>query len=306
MPFDAEGEDQLCSYLGMCGAALELTPDFPDGAPAVLLTQRSACRPDSVSRLEEYVRKGGTAIVTTGFLKAAYDRGIQDMTSVRLTGRHVMGSHFMICLSDYDFADDIYVQGSEKVMFEALDYKTNATWPDVLMLSGENNFPVVTEDLYGKGRLFILNIPENYADLYKLPAKVIGTLCRILSTEMSVYLSADPKWSLICYDNETFCLHSFRPMLSHAQVVVRGECSGIADTETGTIYKNGRLLMGPRRKDDAAGTRTAPPEYAFDIAVEPGRSMYLQVMRPCDLSRGGLECDVNEISLDDMITFRII
>ena len=31
-PFDAEGEDQLCSYLGMCGAALELLP--PSGPPA--------------------------------------------------------------------------------------------------------------------------------------------------------------------------------------------------------------------------------------------------------------------------------
>ena len=32
-PFDAEGEDQLCSYLGMCGAALELMPEFPEDAP---------------------------------------------------------------------------------------------------------------------------------------------------------------------------------------------------------------------------------------------------------------------------------
>ncbi|HBI64898.1 MAG TPA: hypothetical protein DDX51_07275 [Clostridiales bacterium] len=279
VPFDAEGEDQLCSYLGMCGAALELTPDFPDDAPAVLLTQRSACRPDSVARLEEYVRKGGTAIITTGFLKAAYDRGIQDMTSVRLTGRHVMGSSFMIGLADYDYADDILAQGYAKILFEALDYKTNATWPDVLMLAGENNFPVLTEDLYGRGRLFVLNVPENFADLYKLPAEVIGTLCKVLSAGMPVYLRADPKWSLICYDNETFCLHSFRPMISHAQVVVRGECSGIEDVETGTIYKDGRRLPSPRRKDDAASTRAALPEYAFDIAVEPGRSMYLRVIR---------------------------
>ena len=99
-------------------------------------------------------------------------------------------------------------------------------------------------------------------------------------TREPFYLFADPKWSLICYDNETFCLHSFRPMLSHAQVVVRGECSGIADTETGKIYENGCLLPRPRRKDDAASTRTAMPEYAFDIAVEPDRSMYLQVIRP--------------------------
>ena len=90
-PFDAEGEDQLCSYLGMCGAALELLPDFPESAPCVLLTQRAACMPDCMEKLEAYVRRGGTAVVTTGFVHETWERGIQDMTSVRLTHRHVLG-----------------------------------------------------------------------------------------------------------------------------------------------------------------------------------------------------------------------
>ena len=279
VPFDAEGEDQVCSYLGMCGAALEPVPDFPENAPSILLTQRSACRPDAVSRLEAYVRRGGRAVITTGFLRATCEQGILDMTSVRPTGRHVKGSLYMTVLCDQDFPDARFAQGAEEVMMEALDYKTNATWPDILMLAGENNFPVLTEDFYGRGRLLVLNIPDNFADLYKLPAEVIGTICKELSAGMPLYLSADPKWSLLCYDNEMFCLHSFRPMLSHTLVVVRGACSGLRDTETGVIYQNARLLPGPCRKDDAARTRTAPPEYAFDIAVEPGRSVYLQILR---------------------------
>ena len=278
-PFGAEGEDQLCSYLGMCGAALELVPDFPEKAPAVLLTQRSACMPDAMEKLEAYVRKGGKAIITTGFFRETYDRGIREMTSVRLTGRHAVGNRYMIDFNDYDYASIRYARGTEDVLFEVLDYKTNASWADVLMLSGENNFPVLTEDFYGRGRLLILNVPENFADLYKLPAAVAGALCKELSSGQPLYLSAEPKWSLITWDNEVCCLYSFRPMLSHARVVVRGACKGIQDLETGTIYDCPVLLPAPGKRQDGARTRIALPEYAFDVMVGPGKSTYLKVLR---------------------------
>ncbi|MBR3642570.1 MAG: hypothetical protein IKN57_03585 [Parasporobacterium sp.] len=278
-PFDAEGEDQLCSYLGMCGAALELYPEFPENAPAVLLTQRAACRPEAMEKLEAYVRKGGKAIVTIGFFHEMYHQGIRDMTSVRLTHRHVTGSAYMIDRCDYDRAGIRYARGPEEIMIEALDYKTNATWADVLLLSGEDNFPILTEDFYGKGRLLILNIPENFADLYKLPADVAGILCGEIASGQPLYMASEPKWSLICSDNEVFCVHSFRPMLSQARVVVRGKCKGLLDLETGTVYQNAILLPAPHHRGDAALTRTALEEYAFDIPVGPGSSMYLKIRR---------------------------
>ncbi len=278
-PFGAEGEDQLCSYLGMCGAQLELVPDFPENAPAVLLTQRAACMPDAVEKLERYVRRGGRAVVTVGFLHETWNRGIRDLTSVCLTHRHVSGSRYMIDRCNFDYSGIAYTRGAEKVLFEALDYKTNATWADVLMLSGEDNFPVLTEDMYGDGRLLILNVPENFADLYQLPAEVIAAVNRELSFGQPVYLASEPKWSLICYDNEVCCLHSFRPMLSKARLVVRGECRGIQDLETGAVYEHCLPLPGPHHRGDAALTRPAPAEYAFEIPAAPGRSVYLKVLR---------------------------
>lgn len=277
-PFGYDGDDQLPSYLGMCGAALEQTPVFPENVPAVIFTQRSAGMPDAAEKLEEYVRKGGKAIVTTGFFRETYDRGIREMTSVRLTHRHVLGKDYMVCPNDYDYDDTRYASGQDKVLFEILDYKTNVTWPDILMLSDENNFPVLTEDFYGEGRLLILNVPENFADLYKLPAEVIGAVNKELSYGMPVYLSAEPKCSLICYDNGVLCLHSSRPMLSHVKVIVRGECEGLIDIETGAEYKNAIPLQEPRRKDDAVRARCAAPEFAFDVPVEAGGSVYLKVL----------------------------
>ncbi len=277
-PFDAEGEDQLCAYLGMCGLALEQTPDFPEDAPAVLLTQRAACRPDAMEKLEPYVRGGGRAVVTSGFLREMKDRGILDMTSVRPTPRHVTGRDYMIDRCDYNYPAIRYARAPEKVMFGALDYKTNATWADVLLLSGEDNFPVLTEDFYGKGRLLILNVPDNFADLYRLPAEVTGTVNGLLSSGQRAYLASEAKMSLMLFDGGLCCVHSFRPMLCEARLVVRGECSGVRDLETGRIYDNPVRLPEPCRRGDAARTRAALPEFAFDIPAAPGKSMYLEIL----------------------------
>ncbi|MBR3504522.1 MAG: hypothetical protein IKO07_09845 [Clostridia bacterium] len=278
-PCDADGEDQLCSYLGMCGLPLELTPDFPEDAPAVLLTQRAACMPDAMEKLEAYVRRGGKAIVTTGFVRETYDKGIREMTSVRLTHRHALGGAYMIDRNDYGYAAVQYARGAEAVLFEALDYKTNATWADVLMLAGEDNFPVLTEDFYGRGRLLILNAPENFADLYRLPAEVVAAVNADLSAGLGAYLASEPKMSLLAYDNGVVCVHSFKPMLSRARLVVRGECAGLRDLERGTVYDQSLPLPGPDRRGDAAQTRTTPPERVFEVPVGPGRSAYLEILR---------------------------
>ena len=278
-PFDAEGEDQLCSYLGMCGAALELMPEFQEDAPAVLLTQRSACAEGTMEKLEAYVRRGGKAIVTTGFFRAMYDRGIREMTSVRLTNRHAMGKKFMIDRCDYDYAGIRYAEGKEKVLLEVLDYKTNATWADILMLSREDNFPLLTEDFYGKGRLLILNVPENFADLYQLPGEVIETISAEISRGQSCYLATEPKWSLITYDNEAVCVHSFRPMLSQAGLVVRGSCRGILNLSTGEIITDCVRKNAPRHRGDAAVTRSAEDEFEFTVRAGAGQSVYLKILR---------------------------
>ena len=263
----------------MCGSALELKPDFSEKAPAILLTQRAACVPDVMEKLEAYVREGGKAIVTVGFLHETYHRGIQDMTSVRLTHRHVLGDQYMIDLCDFDYAAIRYARGAEKAMFEVLDYKTNATWADILVSGAEDNFPVLTEDFYGRGRLLILNVPENFADLYRLPAEVIGAINRELSFGQPFYLISEPKVSLIAYDNETCCLHSFCPMKSTARLVVRGQSRGVLDLESGKTYADSLPLPAPHHRNDGAKTRLCDPEYAYEIPLLPGKSLYLKILR---------------------------
>jgi len=275
-PYDGDGEDQAYNYLGMCGTAVEPSPYMNMDAPVVLFTQSTAYEEDSIVKLEEYVRKGGNAVVTTGYFKAMYDKGIKDLTSVRLTGRHVISNEYMIDHSNY--TDAHFCKSAEPVMFEILNYKTNATVSDITLIAGEHNFPIMTEDNYGKGRFFILNLPENFADLYKLPLEVIRGINKHLSMGQRVYLGCTPKFNLFAYDNNVYGIESYRPMADTAQVIVRGACKGLRDLETGRVYTACLPLATPNCRGDATTVIDEPAEYAFNIKMFPGRYMFFEII----------------------------
>lgn len=275
-PYDGDGEDHVYNYLGMCGTAVEPSPYMNMDAPVVLFTQSTAHAPESIEMLEEYVRKGGNAVVTTGYFKEMYDKGIKDLTSVRLTGRHVLGSTYMIDHANYTSSH--FAEGKEQVMFEVLNYKTNATVSDVTLIAGEDNFPIMTEDNYGKGRFFILNLPENYADLYKLPLEVIRGVNKHLSMGQRVYLGCRPKFNLFAYDNNVYGVQSYRPMADKAQVIVRGACKGLRDIETGRVYADCLPLPRPNNRSDATTTIPEPDEFAFELPVWPGRCAFFEII----------------------------
>lgn len=274
--YDADGEDQLYNYLGMAGVNVEPSPYFDENAPAVLLTQASANEPDAMEKLEAYVRKGGNAIVTLGFVHETYDKGIKDLTSVRLTHRHVIGNEYMIDNANYTASH--FCKGAESVMIPVIDYKTNATCSDVTLLAGEDNFPIMTEDNYGRGRLFILNVPENFADMYKMPMEVWRAINKHLSVGQRMFLAANPKFSFFAYDNNLYGVQSYKPMHDTVQLIVRGECGGIRDVETGRVYTEKLKLPEPHMKGDATAVIPEPTEYAFPVTIGAGQLKFFEII----------------------------
>lgn len=275
-PYDADGEDQVYNYMGQCGVNVEPSPYFNDKAPTVLLTQSSACDPDVMEKLEKYVREGGNAIVTIGFVHETYDKGIKDMTSVRLTHRHVLSDEFMIDNANYNAVS--VAKADEKILFEIIDYKTNATHSDITILGGEDNFPMMTEDNYGKGRLFILNLPENFADMYKLPAKVWGAVNKHMSMGQKVYLEAKPQINLFAYDNNVYGIQCYGQAPVNGRIIVREECSGIRNIETGEVITEKITMPKPGMKGDATSVIDDPVEYAFEFRLWPGTNMFFEII----------------------------
>lgn len=277
-PYNGDGEDQVYNYLGMCGIAIDPSPYFDPEAQTVLFTESTAEEENSIDILEEYVRKGGNAVVTVGYFKKMYDKGIKDLTSVRLTGRHVIGSKYRIQNAN-SWNTVITDEGKKPVMFEILDYKTNATNSNISLVADENNFPIMTEDNYGRGRFFILNVPENFADLYKLPSEVIMSMAKHISIGQEVFLAGAPKFSMYAYDNNVYAAVSYTDSVNDLQIVVRGECKGVRNIETGMVYSEAKLLPGPSHMMDATTNIDEDPEYSFSVKLRPGQTLLFEVLK---------------------------
>lgn len=276
-PHNGDGEDLLYTYLGMGGAAFSPTPDFCEDAPAIFLTQSSCVDRDIMEKVERYVRNGGTAVATIGFMKEQYDKGIKDMTSLRLTGRKIAGSQFMINFRNH--VDTAFIKGRKAVSYEVLRYKTNASWSDVSLICGEYNFPILLEDNYGKGRLFILNIPDNFADLYKLPREVWAAVNKVMSIGRDVYAASDEKISMLTYDNDTFGVQSYAGSDTSVRVFIREGVKGIRDLESGELYAELQPQPEPSRWFDGCTTMPEPLEYAIDIELAPGEIRFFGLVR---------------------------
>ena len=280
-PYDGDGEDQLPNYLGMMGIPIEPVREFDESAPLLFLAQNACIDKDVTAKLERYLRNGGNAVITSGFFRHEYENGVKDFTSVRLTGRHIHGSEYLI--SSRNYSGGVNVAGKAEVGFEAMNYKTNSTWADISVQSGEDNFPLFTEDQYGKGRLFILNVPENFADLYQLPAAVRETIAKHMTIGLPLYLGPDAagctpvsasraggRVNLFAYDNGVFGIWNQESTSQTVRVIVRGDMYGSDETMQ---YGDQEFMIPGNR--GPAGAHTATDDTAkrpFGLAdIETGQ-----------------------------------
>lgn len=79
----------------------------------------------------------------------------------------------------------------------------------VSAFDGTNGWPMIHRADYAKGKLYVLTIPENVIDLYRLPAELLTRIKEILTPNMPALLEAPGLTSLFVYDNNTVIVESF-------------------------------------------------------------------------------------------------
>lgn len=225
-PFGSLGEDFLPSFLGMVGIPIDLQPHYPTQAHTVLLTQDAAADPKLVDLIESQVREGGNVIITSGLLGKLQSRGIERIANLYLTGRDALVKSFLGGRSTLDIG--------EPMLIPQVHFITNDTWELASSVAGDNGFPMVTDSQYGKGHLFVITIPNNFADLYRLPPGILDTYRRIASADLPVHLSdGASKVALYEYDNGTLIVESFNDEPVTVQVAVPAGFDLLRNLETG-------------------------------------------------------------------------
>ena len=262
-PYQSSGEDFLQNYLGNIGIPIEMTPEFPTQADAVLLTESAAHDPDIVAKIEHQLSAGKKVVITSGLVHALHDKGLGNIVELNDTGRKIPINTFVggfgagggKSLNDPG-------KTAPEVLFADIRFYTNDSWPLIRGVSNAYGVPILLMNRYSRGILYVLNIPENPGDLYVLPQALTQAIRTYLLADLPVELDAPDRVSLFEYDNGTFVVESFRPEPVTVDVALTGAHAKIRDIASGETLSSATNTLAP--------ASTAPgdaPRYHFQIQV---------------------------------------
>lgn len=231
LPPNAQGEDHLEDFLGMLGIPLEPVPEFPTASKSVFLTVQAMEDPDVLEKLKAFVAGGGRAIVSSGFAIAALGRGFEELSSIRYRGRRFMTDEFI----EDGMMAPCSVFSRHKMTFPLLEHRTNTSWALAKAVVGEENYPLLLRDAYGKGQVYTLAVPDEFGYLYDLPAEVLRVIRSIFAVDVPAYLEGPAMVSLFAYEKDVFALYPYVRGLTRGRtsLTVKGVADAIVDLRTG-------------------------------------------------------------------------
>lgn len=213
----------------MIGIPMDIVPEFPADERICLVTEQAAADADVVEKIKRQLVDGKDVMITSGFLRARQD-GVADIVELRYTDHKALVSRFKAGRRGADLSID------EKILIPQIKYLTNDSWELVSALDSDNGWPLLHCADYANGKLYVLTIPENMEDLYKLPALITSAIKHHLTKGMDVMLEGPGKTSLFVYDNHTVVVESFND--EPVQVAIRTGTSvlTVSDVLSGEAY----------------------------------------------------------------------
>jgi hypothetical protein len=231
-PYQSTGEDFLHNYLGMIGIPIELYPAFPTNADLVLLTESAGCDPRLVAKIKGQLRAGKSVIITSGLLRALQGKGIEDIVELRYTDRKILAHEY---IGGFGAGAGASLGGGTNadILFPEIDFFTNDSWPLVRAIAGGNGYPLLLMDRYSRGVLYVLTIPDNFVDLYRLPPAATTAIKNYLMRGFPVRLDGPAQVALFAYDNHTFVVESYLPAETDVRVSVPAGFTKLKNLVTG-------------------------------------------------------------------------
>ena len=233
-PYQSTGEDFLHNYLGMIGIPIELYPEFPTNANVVLLTESAKSDPDIVAKIKKQLVAGKSVVITSGLLRALQGRGIEDIVEVRYTDRKILAHEF---IGGFGSGSGTSLGGEQDsgILLHEIDFLTNDAWPVVRAIANGNGYPLMLMDRYSKGILYVWTIPDNFADLYRLPPAVTSAIKNYVMRGFPVRVDGPNQVALFAYDNNTFIVESYLPIETDVKVSLTGGFTKLRNLVTGEV-----------------------------------------------------------------------
>jgi len=240
-PFQSTGEEFLQNYMGMIGVAMDIVSQFPENEPIVFLTQQAKTDPEIVAKIKKQLLQGKDIMVTSGFLKAMQDKGLSDIVELRV-------SDAKAAVKDFSSGWGPKISIDREMIIPQIKYYTNDSWEVVSAFDGTNGWPIVHRGDYARGKFYVLTIPDNVLDLYRLPEQVLTKIKEILTPHFPALLEGPGYTSLFVYDNNTVIVESFADQTRQVKLRLADGFSKATNLVTG-------LMLPGEKKEYAQGRR---------------------------------------------------
>jgi len=242
-PYHSVGEDFLHNYLGMVGIPMEMVPEFPTDVKTVFLTESARFDPAIVDKIKRQLTDGRNVVITSGLLKALQGKGIEAIAELECTGNRITTKEFR-----RGFGGGGGVMETP-IVIPQIRYLTNDAWELIGCLTNNTGYPLLIQASYAKGVMYVLAVPDDFGDLYKLPAGVLTQIKNVVAGDLFVRVDGPAQVSLFAYDNNTFIVESFLPETVDVGLAVDRRFSKLRDLLSGDELSgeasSGRSMTGP-------------------------------------------------------------
>lgn len=257
-PYHSSGEDFLHSYLGMLGIPIELEPAFPAEADTILLTESARFDPHLVERIKKQLLDGKDVVVTSGLFKALQEHGLRHIVELDVTDRKASVQDWLIGWSQ------VY-HSETPVLMPHIDYMTNDSWEEISGLTRTTGHPLLHSASYATGTLYVLAVPDNFDDLYRLPAEVLSRIRSVLMAGLYVQVDGPAQVMLFLYDNHTWIVESFLPEETEVRMIVDRETAELRDALSGEVLTGEPILDWRGQPTGKVAYRAAVGPHSFRV-----------------------------------------
>jgi hypothetical protein len=167
-------------------------------------------------------------------------KGIEDIAEIRCTNRK-------IAIKDFVRGYGNVLTGKSEILIPEIDYITNDAWALASGSASGIPYPLLLRAKYASGYLYVLTIPENFGDIYNLPAEVLNQIRSALTRDLFVRLEGPAQVSLFVYDNRTFIVESFLPEATEVKTAVAGAGTKLRNLITDELLTGQPQPEGPWR-----------------------------------------------------------
>jgi hypothetical protein len=235
LPYGSTGEFNIFGYFGMAGIPLTPVAEFPKESQSAIFTLHSLQDPKLADEMLDRLRDGHDVFMTWGLLQKIQNTEFGKAFSFVDYGGTVTSSEFRI--REGWFRDES-LKADRSYTFPRIE---TTTWPyvrNVALIKEDFDYGILLETQYLKGNIYVLNMPENFNDLLKLPASALNSIRRAFNKELNVEFDGPGGVGFYLFGQKQYILYN----MSDKSASVSLRFSGKTPTEGWNELVHGKLL----------------------------------------------------------------